>query len=103
MATKLPRELDGRTRDQNLPKGGEIRRKRSDTWYRRRHTRHSARAHRQKPAPTGAGHAQEEATLQQLRTISATAAHSRLRKFLCRRSSLQNFVSTIRSGFLPWK
>jgi hypothetical protein len=31
MATKLPRGLDGRTRDQNPPKAGEIRQKRSDT------------------------------------------------------------------------
>lgn len=31
MATKLPRGLDGRTRDQNLPKAGEIRQKRGDT------------------------------------------------------------------------
>jgi hypothetical protein len=31
MATKLPRGLDGRTRDQNPPKAGEIREKRGDT------------------------------------------------------------------------
>lgn len=31
MATKLPRGLDGRTRDQNPPKAGEIRQKRGDT------------------------------------------------------------------------
>ena len=31
MATKLPRGLDGRTRDKNPPKGGEIRQKRGDT------------------------------------------------------------------------
>lgn len=31
MTTKLPRGLDGRTRDQNPPKAGEIREKRGDT------------------------------------------------------------------------
>lgn len=31
MATKLPRGLDDRTRDQNAPKAGEIREKRGDT------------------------------------------------------------------------
>lgn len=31
MATKLPRGLDGRTRDQDAPKAGEIREKRGDT------------------------------------------------------------------------
>jgi hypothetical protein len=31
MTPKLPRGLDGRTRDQNPPKAGEIREKRGDT------------------------------------------------------------------------
>ena len=31
MTKKLPRGLDGRTRDQNPPKAGEIRQKRGDT------------------------------------------------------------------------
>ena len=31
MARHLPRGLDGRTRDQNPPKAGEIRQKRADT------------------------------------------------------------------------
>lgn len=31
MSKKLPRGLDGRTRDQNPPKTGEIRQKRGDT------------------------------------------------------------------------
>jgi len=31
MTTKLPRGLDGRTRDQNAPKAGQIREKRADT------------------------------------------------------------------------
>ena len=31
MARQLPRGLDGRTRDQNSPKAGEIRQKRADT------------------------------------------------------------------------
>lgn len=31
MTTKLPRGLDGRTRDQSPPKAGEIREKRGDT------------------------------------------------------------------------
>jgi hypothetical protein len=31
MATKLPRGLDGRTRDQDPPKSGQIREKRGDT------------------------------------------------------------------------
>jgi len=31
MSKKLPRGLDGRTRDQNPPKAGEIRQKRGDT------------------------------------------------------------------------
>lgn len=34
MTTKLPRGLDGRTRDQNPPKAGEIRQKRGDTLVR---------------------------------------------------------------------
>jgi hypothetical protein len=34
MSRHLPRGLDGRTRDQNPPKAGEIREKRSDTLVR---------------------------------------------------------------------